>query len=127
MRHVASLMEHPAFDITKPPACEHLLLGFADSVPNFHAEDGSGYAFMADAVLKVGCCWSWFGADGGARGRGASMRPDSESTQVDKLRVDNLTKVVNPINKSVVAAAGGQGEHPSGVRPGGDARRLGGV
>lgn len=56
VRHVAALMEHPAFDITKPPACEHLLLGFADSVPNFHAEDGSGYAFMADAVLKVGCC-----------------------------------------------------------------------
>jgi hypothetical protein len=62
VRHVAALMDHPAFDITKPPACENLLLGFADSVPNFHAEDGSGYVFMADAVLKVSlallcCCW----------------------------------------------------------------------
>lgn len=47
-------MEHPAFDITNPPACEHLLFGFASSVPNFHAEDGSGYKFMADAILKVG-------------------------------------------------------------------------
>lgn len=62
VRHVAALMDHPAFDITKPPACEHLLLGFADSVPNFHADDGSGYMFMADAVLKVSpglpsCSW----------------------------------------------------------------------
>jgi hypothetical protein len=50
---VAALMEHPAFDITSPSACEHLLFGFAASVPNFHAEDGSGYAFMAGAILKV--------------------------------------------------------------------------
>lgn len=56
VRQVAALMQHPAFDITQPPACEHLLLGFADSVPNFHAEDGSGYTFMADAVLKVMAC-----------------------------------------------------------------------
>ena len=50
-------MEHPAFDITNPQACEHLMFGFAASVPNFHAEDGSGYVFMADALLKVGSWW----------------------------------------------------------------------
>lgn len=61
VQNVAGLMEHPAFDITNPPACEHLLFGFASSVPNFHAEDGSGYKFMADAILKVG---------GGSRGDG---------------------------------------------------------
>jgi hypothetical protein len=48
-------MEHPVFDITNPQACEHLLWGFAASVPNFHEEDGSGYALMADAILKVSC------------------------------------------------------------------------
>ena len=53
MQHVAALMDHAVFDITNPPACEHLLFGFASSVPNFHAEDGSGYKFMADAILKV--------------------------------------------------------------------------
>lgn len=53
VQHVAALMGHPAFDITNPQACEHLLWGFAASIPNFHAEDGSGYAFMADAILKV--------------------------------------------------------------------------
>jgi hypothetical protein len=51
--NMRALMEHPAFDISNPPACEHLFFGFADSVPNFHAEDGSGYAFMADAIIKV--------------------------------------------------------------------------
>ena len=54
--NVRALMEHPAFDITNPPACEHLFFGFADSVLNFHAEDGSGYAFMADAIIKVWHC-----------------------------------------------------------------------
>jgi hypothetical protein len=34
---------------------EHLLWGFAASVPNFHEEGGSGYAFMVDAILKVRC------------------------------------------------------------------------
>jgi aminopeptidase N len=53
--NVAALMEHPVFDITNPQACEHLLWGFAASVPNFHEEGGSGYAFMVDAILKVRC------------------------------------------------------------------------
>jgi hypothetical protein len=102
-------MEHPAFDIAKPPACEHLLLGFADSVPNFHAEDGSGYKFMADAVLKV-CFrggvvfWRGAGGKGGVFVRVALHAPSTLSCVVCRL-----------------AAAGGQGEQPGGVRPGGDA------
>jgi aminopeptidase N len=65
--NVRALMQHPSFDITDPAAVSALLGGFSDSMLNFHAEDGSGYAFIADAVAQVGtalcygavslCCW----------------------------------------------------------------------
>lgn len=54
------LLSHPAFALTNPNSCYSLFLGFARSAPNFHAKDGSGYEFLADAVIKVG--------------RGASLR-----------------------------------------------------
>jgi len=44
---------HPAFVVTNPNSCYSLFLGFARSAPNFHAADGSGYRFMADAVMRV--------------------------------------------------------------------------
>jgi len=44
---------HPAFVVTNPNCCYSLYLGFARSAPNFHAADGSGYAFLADAVIRV--------------------------------------------------------------------------
>lgn len=50
---VKALVEHPAFNINNPNNCYSLFLAFARSAKNFHAADGSGYEFMADAVLKV--------------------------------------------------------------------------
>lgn len=50
---MARLLEHPCVDVANPPTAEHLFFGFASSVPNFHAEDGSGYGFMADGILRV--------------------------------------------------------------------------
>ena len=50
---VKELMQHPAFNINNPNNCYSLFLGFARSPVNFHAVDGSGYAFMGDAVLTV--------------------------------------------------------------------------
>jgi aminopeptidase N len=50
---VAKLVEHSSFSITNPNCCYSLFLAFARSAVNFHAADGSGYAFMADTVLKV--------------------------------------------------------------------------
>jgi aminopeptidase N len=41
------------FTITNPNSCYSLLLAFGRSAVNFHAADGSGYAFMGDAVLEV--------------------------------------------------------------------------
>ncbi len=50
---VRSLLSHPAFNISNPNNCYSLFLGFATSPVNFHAQDGSGYQFMGDAILKV--------------------------------------------------------------------------
>ena len=50
---VQALVDHPAFNINNPNNCYSLFLGFARSPVNFHAADGSGYAFMGDAVLRV--------------------------------------------------------------------------
>eukprot|EP00882_Tetradesmus_deserticola_P025498 GHRQ01028013.1.p1 GENE.GHRQ01028013.1~~GHRQ01028013.1.p1 ORF type:complete len:110 (-),score=47.48 GHRQ01028013.1:12-341(-) len=52
--NIRALMQHPSFNVTDPAAVSALLGGFSDSIVNFHAEDGSGYAFMADAVIEVG-------------------------------------------------------------------------
>lgn len=49
------MLEHPAFNINNPNCCYSTFLTFARSPINFHAEDGSGYAFLADSVLKVRC------------------------------------------------------------------------
>eukprot|EP01134_Creolimax_fragrantissima_P008128 CFRG8128T1 len=50
---VSALMSHPSFDIRTPNKVYALLGGFSTSPPNFHARDGSGYRFLADAVLEV--------------------------------------------------------------------------
>jgi aminopeptidase N len=55
LKAVQALMDHPAFSITNPNACYSLFLSFLRSPVNFHAADGSGYSFLADAILKVGC------------------------------------------------------------------------
>jgi Domain of unknown function (DUF3458_C) ARM repeats len=50
---VRSLEEHEAFNVNNPNNCYSLYLGFGRSPVNFHAADGSGYDFFADAVLKA--------------------------------------------------------------------------
>lgn len=51
---VKDLTKHEAFNIKNPNNCYSLFLGFCRSHPNFHAEDGSGYQFLADSILTVG-------------------------------------------------------------------------
>ncbi|WIA10133.1 hypothetical protein OEZ85_010340 [Tetradesmus obliquus] len=50
---VRGLMQHATFDASEYAICSAVLMGFSDSVVNFHAADGSGYRFLADAVLQV--------------------------------------------------------------------------
>lgn len=53
VKHVTGLLDHEAFNINNPNNCYSMFLGFARSPVNFHAEDGSGYQFMGDSILKV--------------------------------------------------------------------------
>ena len=53
LQNVQQLLKHPAVNITNPNTCYSVFLGFARSPVNFHAQDGSGYKFMADSTLEV--------------------------------------------------------------------------
>jgi aminopeptidase N len=51
---VKALMQHSAFDIKNPNKIRALINTFSVMNPvNFHADDGSGYAFLADQILTV--------------------------------------------------------------------------
>jgi aminopeptidase N len=51
---VRALTEHEAFDWRNPNKCYATLCGFARaSVAGFHSADGSGYALLADATLRL--------------------------------------------------------------------------
>lgn len=53
LQNVQQLLKHPAVNITNPNTCYSVFLGFARSPVNFHAQDGSGYKFMAESTLQV--------------------------------------------------------------------------
>lgn len=49
-----SLLAHEAFDMKNPNKCYALFLGFGrQSFEGLHAEDGSGYRWLADAIITV--------------------------------------------------------------------------
>jgi len=51
---VQTLMQHPRFSLKNPNKVRALIGAFANANPiNFHAEDGSGYAFIAEQVLAL--------------------------------------------------------------------------
>ncbi len=54
LERVEKLMTHPAFDPGMPNHLRSLIGGFSQSnPPNFHAEDGAGYRFLADQVIRL--------------------------------------------------------------------------
>ncbi|PUA20259.1 aminopeptidase N [Glaciimonas sp. PCH181] len=51
---IRTLQEHPAFTLNNPNRARSLIFSFCNSNPaNFHAADGSGYAFWADQVITL--------------------------------------------------------------------------
>ena len=51
---VRALLTHSAFDLKNPNKVRAVVSAFANSNPvNFHAEDGFGYAFLADQILAI--------------------------------------------------------------------------
>jgi aminopeptidase N len=51
---IRSLMKHPAFSLRNPNRARSLIFSFCNGNPaNFHAPDGSGYAFWAEQVIAL--------------------------------------------------------------------------
>ncbi|WP_133647828.1 aminopeptidase N [Paraburkholderia flava] len=51
---VRKLMSHPAFNLKNPNRARSLIFSFCAANPSqFHAEDGSGYAFWAEQVIAL--------------------------------------------------------------------------
>merc|ERR1712178_596910 len=50
---VKKLMDHPEFTLKNPNRLRSLISIFAANIGGFHKVDGSGYAFLADMVLRV--------------------------------------------------------------------------
>ncbi|MDY0248841.1 MAG: aminopeptidase N [Pseudomonas sp.] len=54
LERVQYLLSHPAFSIKNPNKVRAVVGAFStQNTPNFHAEDGSGYAFLADKVIEL--------------------------------------------------------------------------
>ncbi|MGB0360425.1 MAG: aminopeptidase N, partial [Endozoicomonas sp.] len=53
LAQVLVLMQHEVFDASSPNKLRSVLGGFANNMKQFHAEDGSGYAFLADQLLAL--------------------------------------------------------------------------
>ncbi|MDQ7002331.1 MAG: aminopeptidase N [Ghiorsea sp.] len=54
LKHIQILMQHPQFSIKNPNKVRAVLGGFAMRNPSqFHAQDGSGYQFMAKQIMAL--------------------------------------------------------------------------
>jgi len=54
INHLKSLREHPDFNIKNTNRVRSLYAAFAMNNPvSFHAEDGSGYEFLTDAIIEL--------------------------------------------------------------------------
>ena len=53
LQQVQTALNHPKFSIENPNKARSLLMSFSRNIPHFHAEDGSGYRFVADKVMEI--------------------------------------------------------------------------
>ncbi|WP_165090745.1 aminopeptidase N [Neisseria yangbaofengii] len=53
LAQVQTALNHPRFSLENPNKARSLLGSFSRNVPHFHAENGSGYAFLADKVMEI--------------------------------------------------------------------------
>lgn len=50
---VQTALQHPKFSLENPNKARSLLGAFSRNVPHFHAENGSGYEFLAEKVMQI--------------------------------------------------------------------------
>ena len=53
LQQVQTALQHPKFSLENPNKARSLINSFSRNVPHFHAEDGSGYRFIADKVIEI--------------------------------------------------------------------------
>ena len=53
LQQVQTALQHPKFSLENPNKTRSLIGSFSRNVPHFHAEDGSGYRFIADKVIEI--------------------------------------------------------------------------
>ncbi|UOO82400.1 aminopeptidase N [Uruburuella testudinis] len=53
LKQVQTALHHPKFSLENPNKARSLLGSFARNVPHFHAENGSGYEFIAEKVMQI--------------------------------------------------------------------------
>ncbi|MGL5631136.1 MAG: aminopeptidase N [Azovibrio sp.] len=53
LTQVETLMQHPAFDLKNPNKVYALLRTFGANHRHFHAQDGSGYRFLAECISRL--------------------------------------------------------------------------
>ena len=53
LAQVQSLERHAAFDPDNPNKVRALIGAFCANVPNFHAEDGAGYDFLRERIIRL--------------------------------------------------------------------------
>ncbi|WP_320664328.1 aminopeptidase N [Prochlorococcus sp. MIT 1223] len=53
LKTVKDLLDHPKFDRIAPNSLRAVLGGFSKNLEYFHADDGSGYIFIAEQIIEV--------------------------------------------------------------------------
>ena len=53
LQQVQTALQHPKFSLETPNKARSLIGSFSRNVPHFHAQDGSGYRFIADKVIEI--------------------------------------------------------------------------
>lgn len=53
LQQVQTALKHPKFSLENPNKARALLGAFSRNVPHFHAQDGSGYALLAEKVMEI--------------------------------------------------------------------------
>ena len=53
LQQVQTALQYPKFSLENPNKARSLIGSFSRNVPHFHAEDGSGYRFIADKVIEI--------------------------------------------------------------------------
>lgn len=53
LQQVQTALQHPKFSLENPNKARSLIGSFSRNVPHFHAEDGSGYRFIAGKVIEI--------------------------------------------------------------------------